>query len=97
MKFQSCDRIIFKVFRKDLETFSHGFSMAVATTDIKTVIPLTETGAVLDLLFQFTSLLPEEYPDVHLIEPFQTFMGLAGAAQKYQVPAANAACKLEMR
>lgn len=95
--FQSSDNILFKVSRKDLETFSHGFSASFASTDPTVAIPLTEPADVLELLFQFTSPLPQEYPDIHDIKPFKVIHGLAEAAEKYQVPAAAAMCKFEMR
>ena len=61
------------------------------------VVPLTESSAILELLFQFA--YPQTYPDVDTIEPFETlaFAGLAEAAEKYDLYAAINVCKMRMK
>ncbi|KAF7978049.1 hypothetical protein HWV62_1673 [Athelia sp. TMB] len=87
--FRSCDGILFKVHRKNLETHSEGFSPPPSTSSQNQIVPLTENADTLDLLFQFT--YPRRQPDLTDIE-FKQLAELAEAAEKYQVFTAMASC-----
>ncbi|TFK58618.1 hypothetical protein BDN72DRAFT_740059, partial [Pluteus cervinus] len=58
------------------------------------IVELSEEAVVLDLLFSFAR--PQRYPDLHDVK-IKTLVGLADAAQKYEVYAAIVTCKILMR
>ncbi|KAK7450524.1 hypothetical protein VKT23_012833 [Stygiomarasmius scandens] len=57
------------------------------------VIPLSETAAVLEILFQY--IYPETAPALNDL-PFETLLEVAKAAEKYDIYLARSACVLEM-
>lgn len=92
--FLSSDKVYFWIHRNNLDTHSEGFSPPSSTSSpVREAVPLTETAAVLDLLFQF--MYPQVQPDLHKV-PFKTLAGLAEAAEKYQVYAALQLIKIHM-
>ncbi|KZP33561.1 hypothetical protein FIBSPDRAFT_310403 [Athelia psychrophila] len=92
--FRSCDEILFKVHRKNLETASEGFSPPEGTAAAESeVVSLTEDGKTLELLFQY--MYPQRHPDLTKID-FMQLAELAEAAEKYQVYAAMDVCNIRM-
>ena len=94
MTFQSCDGILFKIHRRNLEIHSEGFSPPAGTNSRDEIVPLTENGDTLDLLFQL--MYPHRQPDLTEID-FKQLAELAEAAEKYQVFSVMASCNLSMR
>jgi hypothetical protein len=92
--FSSSDGVLFNIHRKNLEIVSGAFPPAEFSTD-KEIVPLTESSAILELLFQF--VYPRQLPDIHKVQPFTSLMELAEAAEKYEVYPAINACKIRMR
>jgi hypothetical protein len=92
--FSSSDGVLFKIHRKYLEVNAGAFPPAEFATNDETVM-LTESSAILELLFQF--VYPKQHPDVDDIEPFELFAGVAEAAEKYEIYPAMSTCKLRMR
>ncbi|KAJ7759283.1 hypothetical protein B0H14DRAFT_2974575 [Mycena olivaceomarginata] len=86
MTISSSDGVTFKVHRKHLEVHSDVFADAVNATEI---VKLSETSAVLDLLFQYPQ------PDLKSVD-FPVFAGLAEAAEKYVVYSALPAVATQM-
>jgi hypothetical protein len=88
--------VLFSVHRKNLEMFSEGFAgaEAISKSNAHELVKLTESSAVLDLLFQF--MYRQRPPDLSEI-PFKTMAGLAEAAEKYEVYYPAEVCKLRMR
>jgi len=78
--FESCDRVLFKVHRKNLECTSEGFAPPDGTSSSVEVVPLAESAAVLELLFQF--MYPQRQPDLKEID-FTTLSDFAEAVEKY--------------
>jgi len=91
--FRSCDEILFKVHRKNLETASEGFSSPEGTAAESEAVSLTEDGKTLELLFQY--MYPQRHPDLTKIN-FKQLAELAEAAEKYQVYAAMDVCNIRM-
>lgn len=92
--FLSSDNVYFRLHRINLDTHSEGFSPPSSTlSPVREAVPLTETSAVLELLFQF--MYPQVQPDLDTV-PFETLAGLAEAAEKYQVYAALQLIKIHM-
>ncbi|TFK64125.1 hypothetical protein BDN72DRAFT_901824 [Pluteus cervinus] len=93
--FQSSDKVRFHVYKKDLATFSGGFPPAeLVIDDRKEIVDLSEGGVVLDFLFSFCRA--GRYPDIDTLE-IGTLLGLANAAEKYEVYSAVMACKILMK
>lgn len=92
--FESCDRVLFKVHRKNLEVTSEGFSPPSGTSATDQVVSLTERAEVLDLLFQY--MYPQRPPDLASV-PFAIFADLAEAAEKYQLYVAMEFCRMLMK
>lgn len=95
MIFKSCDEVLFKVHRKNLETHSEGFRPPEGTSasSYDESIPLVETSHVLELLFQYMYL--QRPPDIKTID-FTILSGLAEAVEKYQVYSAMEICNIRM-
>ncbi|KAJ7652577.1 hypothetical protein B0H17DRAFT_1101435 [Mycena rosella] len=93
----SSDGVLFKVHRKNLEVHSDIFADAENAThgdDVDAVVPLSETAAVLELLFQYMHRqLP---PNLHDVD-FTTCAGVAEAAEKYWVYSALNICRMKMK
>ncbi|KAJ6501309.1 hypothetical protein DFH09DRAFT_1324906 [Mycena vulgaris] len=93
----SSDGVLFKVHRKNLEVHSDIFADAGIAThpdDEDAVVDLTESAAILDLLFQYMHRqLPPDLQDVE----FKTCAGLAEAAEKYWVYSALNMCRMKMK
>jgi hypothetical protein len=87
--FESCNKALFKVHRKNLECTSEGFAFPDGTVSTAAQVPLSETAEVLELLFQY--MYPQRAPDLKTIE-FKVMVGVAEAAEKYQVYAAMELC-----
>lgn len=92
--FESCDHVLFKVHRKNLEVTSEGFSPPSGTIATHEVIPLIERAEVLDLLFQY--MYPQRLPDLASV-PFAILADLAEAAEKYQLYVAMKFCNMLMK
>jgi len=91
---RSSDGVLFKVFSKNLSTFSTAFpSPEHIPPGRNEVIQLSESAAVLDLLFQF--MRPQCQPDLHAIS-FKVGGALADAVQKYNVFPAGGVCNIYM-
>ncbi|KAJ7646071.1 hypothetical protein DFH06DRAFT_1300846 [Mycena polygramma] len=93
----SSDGVIFKLHRKHLEVHSDVFADAASATLPENgkdeVVQLSETSAVLEVLFQYMYRQPQ--PNLQLVE-FATFAGVAEAAEKYVVYAALPAVMIRM-
>ncbi|KAI0058335.1 hypothetical protein BV25DRAFT_1283534 [Artomyces pyxidatus] len=90
---RSSDNFLFKVHRKNLAMLSEGFPGEDLPT-YNEIVPLSESSATLELLFQF--MYPQPLPDLEDL-PFTNLEQLAEAAEKYSVYAAMAVCKIYMR
>lgn len=94
----SSDGVIFKVHRKNLEVHSEIFADAEHVTGTGNVgeesVGLSESAAVLDLLFQYMYRQPQ--PDLRTVD-FPVAAALAEAAGKYMVYAAVPAVISRMR
>ena len=93
---RSCDRVLFKFYRKKLESYSEAFAGAegFATSLSEDIVDLSETADVLDLLFQFMLLAPQ--PDLTSLD-FSLLHPLAEAVEKYAVFAATPPCETSMK
>lgn len=92
--FESCDHVLFKVHKKNLESTSEGFSLPSEMIATHELVPLTERAEVLDLLFRY--MYPQRPPDLTSI-PFASFADLAEAAEKYQLYVAIEFCRMLMK
>jgi len=94
----SSDGVIFKVHRKNLELHSDVFADAANATSTDSgndePVELSESSAVLDLLFQYMYRQPQ--PNLQPVD-FSVFAGLAEAAEKYVVYAALPAVMARMK
>ena len=93
MTFRSCDGILFKVHRSNLATVSEGFTPPPGTNSEGEIVPLTENGDTLHLLFQY--MYPQRQRDLSEID-FKQLAELAEAAEKYQVFVAMTVCNVYM-
>jgi len=89
----SSDSVLFKVHRKNLETYSDIFPGADISLDNE-VVPLSEKASTLELLFQY--VYRQRQPDLSDIDAEELAM-LAEAAEKYSVYAAMEVCKMCMQ
>ncbi|THU99742.1 hypothetical protein K435DRAFT_751668 [Dendrothele bispora CBS 962.96] len=107
--FCSSDNVLFYIHKKNLEFSTGGFPMADFTSSQVTnadeghtsspkrtaeIVPLTETGSILEILFQF--VYPQRHPSLDDMN-WVTFSGLAEAAEKYEVYNAMNVCQIRMR
>lgn len=79
--------------KKDFTAVSGGRPLVNPAAD-DGIVPLSETGATLDLLFEF--LYPRRQPDWEAFD-FQVIYDLAHAASKYEVYSAIAVFKIILR
>jgi len=79
---QSCDDVLFKVHRRQLEANSGAFAGGESFHTQNEIVHLTEPAAVLELLLQYMHI--QEPPDLALVD-FKDLLGLAEAAHKYEV------------
>ncbi|THU82874.1 hypothetical protein K435DRAFT_766272 [Dendrothele bispora CBS 962.96] len=86
---QSSDRVLFKVHRRNLEMYSQ-----VSPTQSSEIVHLSESSAVLDLMFQYMYLQPQ--PDLRKVD-FDVVKDLAEAVEKYCVYSAMGALNVRMR
>ncbi|KAJ6566873.1 hypothetical protein B0H19DRAFT_1138782 [Mycena capillaripes] len=91
--FQSCDGVLFGIHRPNLQTNTEGFPPPEISTGGE-VVPLSESAATLELLFQF--IYPRRHPALDEIA-FADLAALAEAAEKYQVFSAMNICRIRMR
>lgn len=91
--FESCDKVLFKIHCKNLETHSEGFTLPDWTSLSNEIVPLSESAEVLDLLFQY--IYPQRPPDLKAVD-FKTLAAVAEAVEKYQVFAAMEICNILM-
>ncbi|KAJ7684121.1 hypothetical protein DFH06DRAFT_1154795 [Mycena polygramma] len=91
--FQSCDGILFGIHRPNLQTNTEGFPPPEISTRGE-IVPLSESAATLELLFQF--IYPRRHPGLDQIA-FADLAALAEAAEKYQVFSAMNICRIRMR
>lgn len=93
--FLSSDSILFRVHSSNLTCGSEGFAPPTGTSSLSKhdTVQLTETSMTLELLFQF--MYPQRPPDLSAME-FKSFMGVAEAAEKYQVYSAMQICAMQM-
>ncbi|KAK7057843.1 hypothetical protein R3P38DRAFT_3169349 [Favolaschia claudopus] len=103
MTILSCDGVIFKVHHKHLEVHSDVFAAAENATcnagihsnpENDEVVELSESSAVLDLLFQYMYRQPQ--PDLRSVA-FPEFAALAEAVEKYVVYSAMPAIAIQMK
>jgi hypothetical protein len=85
---QSSDGVLFRLHKANLKISSGSWNVEMPDYQ------LSETSAVLDLLFQFC--YPERQPDLDSID-FDNLTKLAEAAEKYKVFSAMNICKIAMR
>ncbi|KAF9461563.1 hypothetical protein BDZ94DRAFT_1371098, partial [Collybia nuda] len=88
--FQSCDGVLYKIHRKNLETSAGGFPPSEFDT-CGEIVQLTELSSTLDILFQYIYPLPQ--PDIASSPP-EILAEVAEAAEKYQVYPAIYVCKM---
>ncbi|KAF8056511.1 hypothetical protein FPV67DRAFT_1530209 [Lyophyllum atratum] len=91
--FESSDKVLIHIHRKNLETAAGGFPPSGFATHGQ-IVPLTEDAATLELLFQF--IYPVRHPDledagIEILGP------LAEAAEKYEMFSLMNICKMCMR
>ncbi|KAJ3520955.1 hypothetical protein NMY22_g12516 [Coprinellus aureogranulatus] len=93
--FVSSDGVRYGIQSRNLELATGGFPAVDAKiTGESEPVPLTEPSSVLDLLFAF--VYPAQLPLIEDMD-FGTIMGLAEAAEKYQVYSAIYACRMCLR
>jgi len=88
----SSDGVLFKVHRKNLETYSDIFPGTDVPVENE-IVPLSEKASTLELLFQY--MYRQRQPDLSKIDADELAM-LAEAAEKYFVYAAMEVCKVYM-
>ncbi|KAJ6450428.1 hypothetical protein C8R47DRAFT_1261494 [Mycena vitilis] len=96
MTVASCDGVLFKVHRRNLAAHSDVFCNAEDATlpvNGEEIVHLTESGNILDILFQFM------YDTTPALEPleFETLARLSEAVEKYGVHSALAPCRSQMQ
>ncbi|KAF7350748.1 BTB domain-containing protein [Mycena sanguinolenta] len=93
----SCDGVLFKVHRKNLEVHSDIFANAANATRPENgdeIVLLEESSDALDLLFQY--MYRQRQPDLQLVE-FPAFMRFAEAVEKYVVYSALTLMEIRMK
>ncbi|KAF5371646.1 hypothetical protein D9758_003579 [Tetrapyrgos nigripes] len=82
--FRSGDNVLFYLHKRNLEHSTGGFPSADSVKSTRTleIVPLTETAATLEILFQF--VYPQRHPSLDDMN-WPTFSALAEAAEKYEV------------
>jgi BTB/POZ domain len=90
--FQSTDKVLFHIHRKNLEAHAADFPPPEFQTR-EEIVPLQETSSTLELLFQF--IYPTRHPSLDATE-IEVLAPLAEAAEKYQVFSAINICKIRM-
>ncbi|KII94573.1 hypothetical protein PLICRDRAFT_120619 [Plicaturopsis crispa FD-325 SS-3] len=92
---RSSDNVLFRVHKRNLETYSPAFAGAGAfpATGLED-IALPESSAVLELMLQYVYL--QLQPDLSHTE-FEVLAGLAEAVEKYEIYSAMEVCKMHMR
>jgi hypothetical protein len=88
----SGDGVLFRVFSKDLETYTDGFPPKSVLS--QGAVHLLESSQVLEFLFQFARR--QRQPDITHVA-FEIFAELAEAVEKYEVFPAIELCKARMR
>jgi hypothetical protein len=91
---QSSDNILFKFYKKLLETHSGTFGGAEVFTATDEPVMFTEPSEIVDLLLQLMSL--QEPPDLWSID-FNTLDLLTEAVEKYDAFASKSICRVLMR
>jgi hypothetical protein len=87
--------MLFKFFRKHLETYSVAFAGGEAFPSVAgEIIDLTETSEVVQLLLQLMSL--ERHPNLMTLE-FSVLAQLVDALEKHEVMSALSICDMAMR
>ncbi|THU87315.1 hypothetical protein K435DRAFT_722774 [Dendrothele bispora CBS 962.96] len=94
MTLQSSDRVLFKVHRRNLEMYSQLYDNTSSPTQSSEIVHLSESSAVLDLMFQYMYLQPQ--PDLRKVD-FDVVKDLAEAVEKYCVYSAMGALNVQMR
>ncbi|THU85487.1 hypothetical protein K435DRAFT_764157 [Dendrothele bispora CBS 962.96] len=99
IKFRSRDNVVFHVHQKYLELSAEGFPSSAtngstATAELDEIIPLFESSATLEILFQF--IYPKDQPNL-LHMDFQSVMDVAKAAEKYVVYNAMNVCQFRLK
>ncbi|KAG6917479.1 hypothetical protein DXG01_002342 [Tephrocybe rancida] len=90
--FQSSDNILFRIHKLNLTACSEGFSPPENST-FDEIVPLSESSATLELLFQF--IYPRPLPELGKVG-FEVLALLAEAAEKYRVFAAMNLCAIHL-
>ncbi|KAF9560267.1 hypothetical protein CPC08DRAFT_479571 [Agrocybe pediades] len=94
---QSSDGVLFHVNRSNLDRCAEAFPGSDATgitSESKDVVHLTETAAVLEILFQFG--YPTRHPVLDNLE-FKKLLAVADAAEKYHFYSAAPMCQIVLR
>jgi hypothetical protein len=94
--FQSCDNVVFKVHRINLQMHAGGFDLPEfgVGNEGTEVVRLPENGQTLDLLFRFC--YPNDRPDLEKLR-FERLVLLAEAGENYQVYALMNICEILMK
>ena len=90
----SGDGVLFRVFSKDLETYTDGFPPKDVLSESQEAVHLPESSQVLELLFQFARR--QRQPNITHVK-FGILAELAEAVEKYEVFPAIELCKARMR
>lgn len=91
--FISSDDIKFRLYQKYLGSLAEGLAVDGLRVDVEEPVELSETGATLEVLFQF--LVPQKFPDLADL-PFNLLADAAEAAEKYLIFAAMNVCSIRM-
>ncbi|KAF9560261.1 hypothetical protein CPC08DRAFT_621536, partial [Agrocybe pediades] len=95
---QSSDGVLFHVNRTNLDRCAEAFpgsdSAPCITSESNDVVHLTETAAVLEILFQFG--YPTRHPVLDNLE-FKKLLDVAEAAEKYHFYSAAPMCQMALR
>ncbi|KAK0482056.1 hypothetical protein EDD18DRAFT_1201833 [Armillaria luteobubalina] len=93
---KSCDDVLFRVHRVNLEMHSQVFADAGGSTIPKQqeVVPLTERAEVLELMLQYMYL--QHQPDLRNVK-FEVLKDLAEAVEKYEIYSAMGVCAQKMK
>lgn len=88
---KSCDNVLFRVDRRDLDAAGGALSRLEWPTTPEDCAELAESSKALEALFQFIYF--ERHPKVGQL-PFDILVQVAEAAEKYQIYSAIDACEL---
>ncbi|KAJ4470323.1 hypothetical protein C8J55DRAFT_522532 [Lentinula edodes] len=91
---RSSDNVEFRLHKKNLECTTGAFPPAGTPVHTDEIVCLTESAAILEILFQF--IYPRRIPSLESLD-FDSLLPLAEAAEKYEVTGFVYACEAELR